>query len=87
MRRQRAQRGEHEPAGPAPIEAVLLKVIQRQPLICAFELDNGQIWEQTEAMKIVAAPHQKVKISPGVLGAFFLKTADGRVVVRVHRLR
>ena len=87
LRRQRAQRGESEPAGPTAIEAVLIKVIQRQPLISAFELDNGQIWEQSEAMKVVAAPHQKVKISHGVLGAFFLKTADGRVVVRVHRLR
>jgi hypothetical protein len=89
LRRQRAQRGEPQPqpAEPAPIEAVLIKVIQRQPLISAFELDNGQIWEQSEAKRTAAAPNQKVLITHGVLGAFFLKTADGTVVVRVHRLK
>jgi hypothetical protein len=87
LRRQRAQRGEPQPADPAPIEAMLIKVIQRQPLISAFELDNGQIWEQSEAMRTAAVPNQKVMITHGVLGAFFLKTADGTVVVRVHRLK
>jgi hypothetical protein len=87
LRRQRAQRGETQPAAPAPIEAMLIKVISRQPLINAFELDNGQIWEQSEAKRIAATPNQKVVITHGVLGAFFLKTADGTVVVRVHRLK
>lgn len=66
---------------------MLVKVIPRQPLISAFELDNGQIWEQSEAKRIIAASNQKVTISHGVLGAFFLKTADGTLVVRVHRLK
>jgi len=87
LRRQRAERGEPPPTAPAPIEAMLVKVIPRQPLISAFQLDNGQIWEQSEAKRITAASNQKVTISHGVLGAFFLKTADGTLVVRVHRLK
>jgi hypothetical protein len=87
LRRQRAQRGEADPTGLAPIEAMIVRVIRRQPMISAFELDNGQVWEQSESMKITTRPDQKITNSHGVLGAFFLKTADGTVVVRVHRLR
>jgi hypothetical protein len=86
LRRQRAERGEPEPPPAAPIEALIVKVIPRQPMISAFVLDNGQIWEQSEAMKMAAKPDQKVVIRHGVLGAFFLKTPDG-VVVRVHRVK
>ena len=72
-----AQRGEPNPV-PAPIEAMLIKVISRQPLINAFELDNGQIWEQSEAKRIAPAPNQKVVIAHGVLGAFFLRPPTAR---------
>jgi hypothetical protein len=85
-RQQREERGESETLPPALIEAEILKVIPRQPSISAFELDNGQIWEQSEAMRMAPEPKQKVTIRQGVLGAFFLKTADG-TVVRVHRVR
>jgi hypothetical protein len=79
-------RGEPKPPPPAPITARLVRIIPRQPLISAFELDNGQIWEQVESMKLAAEPQELVTIRPGLLGAFFLKTAGG-AVVRVHRLR
>jgi hypothetical protein len=79
-------RGEPKPPPPAPITARLVRVIPRQPLISAFELDNGQIWEQVESMKLAAEPQELITIRPGLLGAFFLKTAAG-AVVRVHRLR
>jgi hypothetical protein len=79
-------RGEAKPPPPAPITARLVRVIPRQPLISAFELDNGQIWEQVESMKLLPEPQELITIRPGLLGAFFLKTADG-AVVRVHRLR
>jgi hypothetical protein len=85
-RKQRESRGEPDPAPAAPIEALIVKVITRQPLVSAFELDNGQIWEQSEAMNVTAVPNQKVTIRHGVLGAFFLKTADG-AVVRVRRVK
>jgi hypothetical protein len=79
-------RGEAKPPPPAPITARLVRIIPRQPLISAFELDNGQVWEQVESMKLAPEPQELVTIRPGLLGAFFLKTAAG-AVVRVHRLR
>jgi hypothetical protein len=79
-------RGEPKPPPTAPITARLVRIIPRQPLISAFELDNGQIWEQAESMKLAAQPQELITIRPGLLGAFFLKTAAG-TVVRVHRLR
>ncbi len=85
-RRQREELGESETPPPEPIEALIVKVIPRQPFISAFELDNGQIWEQSEAMKMTAEPREKVTIRQGVLGAFFLKAADG-AVVRVRRVK
>lgn len=75
-----------QPAPSAAIVATIVKVIPRQPLISAVELDNGQIWEQSEAKPLSARPREKVTIRPGVLGSYFLKSADGRVL-RVHRLK
>jgi hypothetical protein len=86
LSKERKARGEPKPPPPAPIVARLVKVIPRQPQINAFELDNGQIWEQSESMDIRAEPQQQVTIKHGVMNAFFLKTADG-VVVRVHRVK
>ena len=85
-RRQRAERGEAEPAQSAAIVATVVRVIPRSPLICAFVLSNGQVWEQAESMKFTAEPQQTVTIRSGLLGAFFLKNAAGRTV-RVHRIQ
>jgi hypothetical protein len=85
-RRERAQRRAPEPAPPAPIVATVVRVIERGPLLSAFELSNGQIWEQSESMKFAAEPQQTVTIRPGLLGAFFLKNTAG-ASVRVHRLQ
>ena len=52
-----------------------------------FELDNGQVWASTNAESaLFLRPHETVQIRPGILGAFFLKTADGSTL-RVYRLR
>jgi hypothetical protein len=85
-RRERAQRGEPEPAQPGIIVATVVTVIPRSPLISAFELSNGQIWEQAESAKFSAEPRQTVTIRPGLFGAFFLKNQAG-VMIRVHRLK
>ena len=85
-RKERRERGEAEPTKPAPIVARVVRVIPRQPLISAFELDNGQIWEQSEAMRFSAEPQDEVTIRHGMLGSFFLKGAHG-ISVRVHRLK
>lgn len=86
LSKERKARGESKPPAPPPIVAKLLRVIPRQPQINAFELDNGQIWEQSESMDIRAEPQEQVTIKHGIMNAFFLKTADG-LVVRVHRVK
>jgi hypothetical protein len=86
LRKARRERGEPEPPPPAPIVARVVRVIPREPLISAFELDNGQIWEQSEATRFSAMPRDEVTIRHGMLGSFFLKGAHG-TSVRVHRLK
>lgn len=73
-------------AAGAPIVARIVRVIPREPYIAAFELDNGQIWEQSETMNFSARPRDEVTIRRGWLGSFFLKNADG-ISVRVHRVK
>jgi hypothetical protein len=88
IREQQAERGAPPPPPPAKeVEvATIVKVIQRGPLLMAFELSNGQIWEQAESMRFAAEPQQSVTIRSGMMGSFFLKNAAG-VSVRVHRLK
>jgi len=86
QRRQRAERGVPDQPPSTAIEATIVRVIPRGPLISAFELSNGQVWEQSESMKFSAEPRQTITIRPGLLGAFFLKNAAG-VAVRVHRVK
>ncbi len=88
IREQQAQQGTPPPPPPAKeVElATIVKVIQRGPLLLAFELSNGQIWEQAESMRFEAEPQQSVTIRSGLMGSFFLKNAAG-VSVRVHRLK
>jgi hypothetical protein len=70
-----------------PISAAIARLRPRPGNLYYFELDNGQVWESTESeADLLLGPHEAVLIRPGVLGAFFLKTAEGRSI-RVHRLR
>ena len=88
VRQPRKERPVHdEPApSPAPIVARIVRVIPRGPYISAFELDNGEVWEQTEAVNFSARPRDEVTIRPGALGSFFLKGADGPST-RVRRVK
>lgn len=52
-----------------------------------FALDNGQLWESTDTVaSLFLSPREQVRIRPGALGSFFLKTKEG-LSIRVHRLR
>jgi hypothetical protein len=86
LRRQRQQRGEEpHPESKVEISAKVVRVIERRPMIAAFELDNGQIWEQVETVSgLWIRPGESVNIRAGVMGGFLLKSGDGHVV-RVHR--
>jgi hypothetical protein len=76
-----------QPEPVKPIVAALTALKPRPGHLYYFELDNGQVWESTDSeADLFVGPHEKVLIRPGVLGAFFLKTPEGRSI-RVHRLR
>jgi hypothetical protein len=72
---------------PVIIEGKVVAVIPRRPLISAFELDSGQVWEQTESVDgLWIKPKESVTIREGSLGGFLLKSADGHMV-RVKRVK
>jgi hypothetical protein len=74
-------------AVPVIVEAKVVAVIARRPLISAFELDNGQVWEQTESVDgLWIKPRETVTIREGTMGGFLLKSADGHVA-RVKRVK
>ena len=76
-----------QPEAPQPIVAAIAALRQRPGHMYYFELDNGQLWESTDAEpQLFLGPHETVRIRPGVLGAFFLKTQAG-LSIRVHRVR
>jgi len=71
----------------ASIEAKVVKVIARRPLISAFELDNGQVWEQNESLNnLRIRPQDTLTIREGMMGGFVMKAPDGQTL-RVHRIR
>ena len=66
-------------------EAKVVKVLSRRPLISAFELDNGQVWEQIETLDgLWVKPGESITIRQGLMGGFLFKSADGHSV-RVRR--
>ena len=72
---------------PEPMVVTLTRLTQRPGHQYSFELDNGQVWESTDAEgDLFLGPHESVTIRAGVMGAFFLKTQSG-LSIRVHRLR
>jgi hypothetical protein len=76
-----------QPETVKPITAAIARLRPRPGHLYYFELDNGQVWESTDSeADLLLGPHEAVSIRPGILGAFFLKTAEGRSI-RVHRLR
>jgi hypothetical protein len=81
------QHPESAKAAPVIIEGKVVTVIPRRPLISAFVLDTGQVWEQTESVDgLWIKPNETVTIREGSLGGFLLKSADGHVV-RVKRVK
>ena len=70
-----------------PIVATIVHLLPRSYGEYAFELDNGQLWEQAEAMaNLNVQAHDSVTIKPGLLGSFFLTTQRSQRV-RVRRIR
>ena len=75
------------PAATTLIVAGLAQLQPRPGHQYFFALDNGQVWESTDNQgQLLLGPHETVTIRSGMLGAFFLKTQEGKSI-RVHRLR
>lgn len=53
-----------------------------------FTLDNGQVWDQTDTVRVRMLPDAPFagEIRKGALGSFFLKPAD-KTAVRVKRVK
>jgi hypothetical protein len=77
---------ETKPEPVKPIVSTIARLLPRPDNEYAFELDNGQTWEQAESKTLNVNPHDTVTIQPGVLGAFFMTTQRNQRV-RVHRIR
>jgi hypothetical protein len=77
---------ETKPEPVKPIVSTIVRLLPRPDNEYAFELDNGQTWEQAESKTLNVNPHDTVTIQPGVLGAFFM-TTQRHQRVRVHRIR
>ena len=77
---------ETKPEPVKPIVSTIARLLPRPDNEYAFELDNGQTWEQAESKTLNVNPHDTVTIQPGMLGAFFM-TTQRHQRVRVHRIR
>lgn len=54
-----------------------------------YTLDNGQVWEQTEAARLggVRLVNPEVVISPGVLGVWWMKVGNYNTRAKVRRIK
>src|SRR5262249_30180383 len=82
-------RKESQGAPPAELKEFtgrLTGVSRRQQGYLVLRLDNGQVWEQTEAgpeLRLVAG--DAVRIERGVLGAYWLLKQPGHLAIKVRR--
>jgi hypothetical protein len=76
-----------QPEPVKPIVATVNRLLPRPDNEYAFELDNGQTWEQAEAKAdLYVDRHDSVTIKPGLLGSFYMTTSRSQRV-RVRRIR
>jgi hypothetical protein len=69
------------------LESNVAKVTTRARGEYVVQLENGQVWEQTEMKSsVIVRKGDKVKIVPGSLGSFWLENSAGRRT-RVKRIR
>ncbi len=72
---------------PAAVSATVARLVPVSPTEYAFQLDNGQVWQQTDGRAgLVVRVNDRVTIKPGTFGDFFFTTPD-RQRIRVKRIR
>jgi hypothetical protein len=76
-----------QPASPRNLVAQVAQVFERKSGGLSIELDNGQVWQQTESTTgFYVKSGDRVTIAPGALGSFWM-TAGSRPAARVRRVR
>ncbi len=71
---------------PAAVSATVARLVPVSATEYAFQLDNGQIWQQTDGRPgLIVRVNDRVTIKPGTFGDFFFTTPD-RQRIRVKRI-
>jgi hypothetical protein len=85
--RRKRNPGQAKPDEPQELRAQVVSVARRQGDALRVELDNGQVWIETEHKAgLVVSKGDTVTIKPGLLGSYFL-ALDSGVGSRVKRVR
>ena len=70
-----------------PVSATVSRLVRVSRTDYAFQLDNGQIWQQTDSRQdLIVRVNDRVTIRPGSFGDFFFIT-PARQHIRVKRIR
>jgi hypothetical protein len=73
--------------GPDHITAKVTQVSASSAGDTLIELENGQVWQQTQRrLEAIAAPGDEVTVSRGALGSYFL-VSKSRLSTRVKRVK
>jgi hypothetical protein len=78
-----------EDGGPAPqpVSATVARLVPLSHSEYAFQLDNGQLWQQTDSRTDLSVKvNDRITIIRGALGDFFFSTPQ-RQRIRVKRIR
>jgi hypothetical protein len=87
LRKRQAAGETSVPRGPDRITAKVTKVSASAAGDTLIELENGQVWQQTQnRLETIAAPGDEVTVSKGALGSYFL-VSKSRLSTRVKRVK
>jgi hypothetical protein len=87
LKRKQAARDPTMPREPDRITTKVARVTEGRPGDIQFELENGQVWQQTERrLESIAEPGDEITINRGALGSYFL-VGKSKLSTRVKRVR
>lgn len=87
LARKRKEAQQETDAPLAELQAAVVKVRSKPYGEQVFELDNGQVWEESEKKyALIIKAGQRVRITQGAMGSYFL-VADSGATTRVRRVR
>lgn len=87
LKRKQAAADPTMPREPDRITTKVVRVSEARPGEIQFELENGQVWQQTERrLESIADTGDEITITRGALGSYFL-VGKSRLSTRVKRVR